>query len=127
MAQNRAASEVRRGHPCSHANDTEDEGMWDAPLQRLRVVHVADADTLLWELATLEHQLDTASKPASPDTHLKRLKLIVVDSIGTAFAPIIGGTSHIAYSLLVSVVQTLQRIAARFHVCVLVTNHTTSG
>ena len=55
------------------------------------------------ELADLEEELAHPS-----DNFYKNMKLVVIDSMGAAFAPIIGGTSHMAYALLVSVVQTLQ-------------------
>ena len=60
-------------------------------------------NALSQELAEMEEQL-------RDDSHrfFANLKLIVIDSLGTAFAPLIGGGSNFGYSLLVSVVQTLQ-------------------
>lgn len=137
-AQHRAACMRRRAHLNLHAQDDglrsqmeeveeeadedEDEETWDAPLQRLRVYRVANADALLWELTELEQQLCDGS-----DRFFANLKLIVIDSLGTAFAPLIGGGTHFGHSLLVSVVQTLQRLSAQYNVSVVVTNHTTSG
>jgi hypothetical protein len=57
----------------------------------------------LQELTELEQQLCDGS-----DRFFANLKLIVIDSLGTAFAPLIGGGTHFGHSLLVSVVQTLQ-------------------
>lgn len=54
------------------------------------------------ELTELEQELEESS-----DRFFKSLKLVVIDSLGAVFAPIIGG-SLVAHSLLVSIVQLLQ-------------------
>jgi hypothetical protein len=54
-------------------------------------------------LVKLEQDLEQAS-----ERFFKTLKLIIIDSIGSVFAPIVGGTSNVGHSLLVSVVQILQ-------------------
>jgi hypothetical protein len=60
----------------------------------------------LQELAELEQQLEDVS--TSSDRFIQTLKLIVVDSMGTLFSPLIGGASFFGHSLLVAVAQTFQ-------------------
>ena len=72
----------------------------------------AHTRTRTQELSELEEQLQECS-----DRFFANLKLVVIDSLGGAFAPYIGGGSNFGYSLLVSVVQTLQVCLSRSPVC----------
>ncbi|EKX37139.1 hypothetical protein GUITHDRAFT_116717 [Guillardia theta CCMP2712] len=59
------------------------------------------------------------------DSFLVNLKMVVVDSIGSLFAPILGGASMVGHCMLLDIVQKIQRMMTKYSIAVLVTNHTT--
>ncbi|KAJ1482900.1 hypothetical protein T484DRAFT_2628703 [Baffinella frigidus] len=94
-------------------------------LTRIRTVQVRDATTLLHTLSDLEEKLAEASTPRNPASFFRNLKLVVIDSLGSLFACVIGGRQSVGHALLVSVSTLIQRIMTQYHIAFVVTNHTT--
>nr|XP_043609950.1 DNA repair protein RAD51 homolog 4 isoform X2 [Erigeron canadensis] len=56
-----------------------------------------------------------------------RLRLIIVDSISSLIAPVLGGSNAQGHALMVSVGYLLKELADRHNIAVVVTNHMVSG
>mmetsp|Transcript_33097 Transcript_33097/g.87882 ORF Transcript_33097/g.87882 Transcript_33097/m.87882 type:complete len:349 (-) Transcript_33097:318-1364(-) len=130
-------------------------------LLRIRHFLVTNVTSLLSELAILESALEIAAGYTQEDSSLPleyirfvgRLKLLVIDSLGAIFSPVLGWESHqqnakghergmshnqpkdgptrplaggLGYAQLESTVCALQRIMSRHHVAIVVTNTNTA-
>ena len=90
-------------------------------LERLRVERCHSLHSLLLLLDSLHSSLLSLSSPFS-----RSFRLLVVDSLASLIAPILGGRHHRGHALLSHVHHCLHSLASTHSLAVLVTNHTVS-
>ncbi|EAS66855.1 hypothetical protein DDB_G0285287 [Dictyostelium discoideum AX4] len=98
-------------------------------LDRIKVFNCFDSITLLELLSTIDSTLSIISDeiPTFENQFYKGLKMVVIDSIGTLLAPIIGGKQTQGHYTMMMISRLIKYIADTYQIIFLITNNTVGG
>ncbi|KAN0048086.1 hypothetical protein ACTA71_002478 [Dictyostelium dimigraforme] len=98
-------------------------------LDRIKVFNCFDSITLLELLGTIDNTLSIISdeRPTFENHFYKGLKMVVIDSIGTLLAPIIGGKQTQGHYTMMMISRLIKYIADTYQIIFLITNNTVSS
>ncbi|KAK5580740.1 hypothetical protein RB653_000764 [Dictyostelium firmibasis] len=98
-------------------------------LDRIKVFNCFDSITLLDLLGTINNTLCVVSdeRPTFENQFYKGLKMVVIDSIGTLLAPIIGGKQTQGHYTMMMISRLIKDIADTYQITFLITNNTVSS
>ncbi|KAM9990570.1 hypothetical protein ACTFIY_006612 [Dictyostelium cf. discoideum] len=98
-------------------------------LDRIKVFNCFDSITLLELLGTIDSTLSIISDEIATfeNQFYKGLKMVVIDSIGTLLAPIIGGKQTQGHYTMMMISRLIKYISDTYQIIFLITNNTVGG